>query len=153
MMPLTSGTRGAAHAHKGGLNTILRPVLDPPMWPSPEPLVKRAREMRAGLVASALANLNLPVTWSVAIETDVAAGIVSVAENGEDTAGVGVFGRCDVIAMATHGRGGMQRWALGSITERVLHATSLPLLVVRPTSMLDKSKVTWDAATLSAIQG
>jgi nucleotide-binding universal stress UspA family protein len=110
-------------------------------------------QMRAGLVAPALAQLNLPVTWSVTIDTDVAAGIVRVAENGEDAAGAGVFGRCDVIAMATHGRGGMQRWAMGSITERVLHATRLPLLIVRPPNMLDKSKVTWDAATLSAIQG
>ncbi len=64
-----------------------------------------------------------------------------------------MFGRCDVIAMATHGRGGVQRWAMGSITERVLSATKLPLLIVRPPDMLDKSKVTWDAATLSAIQG
>jgi nucleotide-binding universal stress UspA family protein len=109
--------------------------------------------MRLGLVAPAVANLKLPVTWSVAIDTDVAEGIVRVAENGEDAAGAGVFGRCDVIAMATHGLGGMQRWTMGSITERVLHATRLPLLIVRPPDLLDKSKVTWDAATLSAIQG
>ena len=38
----------------------------------------------------------------------------------------------DFIAMATHGRGGVQHWALGSITERVLHATKLPLLIMRP---------------------
>jgi nucleotide-binding universal stress UspA family protein len=37
----------------------------------------------------------------------------------------------DIIAMATHGRGGLQRWALGSITERVLHATHLPLIIAR----------------------
>jgi nucleotide-binding universal stress UspA family protein len=110
-------------------------------------------QMRAGLVAPAVTDLALPVTWSVVIDTDVAAGIVRVAENGEDAEGAGVFGRCDVIAMATHGRGGVQRWAMGSITERVLHATKLPLLIVRPPDMLDKSKVTWDADTLSAIQG
>ena len=110
-------------------------------------------QLRAGLVASALVHLKLPITWSVVIDTDVAAGIVRVAENGEDAAGAGVFGRCDVIAMATHGHGGMLRWAMGSITERVLHATRLPLLIVRPPTMLDKSKVTWDAATLSATQG
>ncbi len=109
--------------------------------------------MRLGLVAPAVANLKLPVTWSVAIDTDVAEGIVRVAENGEDAEGAGVFGRCDVIAMATHGLGGIQRWTMGSITERVLHATKLPLLIVRPPDMLDKSKVTWNAATLSTIQG
>jgi nucleotide-binding universal stress UspA family protein len=116
-------------------------------------LSSTVEQMRAGLVVPTLANLKLPVTWSVTIDADVAEAIVRVAENGEDAEGAGVFGRCDVIAMATHGRGGVQRWAMGSITERVLHATKLPLLIVRPPDMLDKSKVTWDAATLSAIQG
>jgi len=116
-------------------------------------LSSTVEQMRAGLVAPVVANLKLPITWSVVIDPDVAAGIVRVAENGEDAEGAGVFGRCDVIAMATHGRGGIQRWAMGSITERVLHATRLPLLIVRPPDMLGKSKVTWEGATLSAIQG
>jgi hypothetical protein len=34
--------------------------------------------------------------------------------------------------MATHGRTGIQRLAIGSITERVLQATKRPLFVVRP---------------------
>jgi len=55
-----------------------------------------------------------------------------MAENGEDAEGAGAFGRCDLIAIATHGRGGLQHWVLGSITERVLGATKLPILIVRP---------------------
>ena len=55
-----------------------------------------------------------------------------MAENGEDAEGAGAFGRCDIIAIATDGRGGLQRWVLGSITERVLGATKLPILIVRP---------------------
>lgn len=39
--------------------------------------------------------------------------------------------RYDLLAMATHGRTGFTRWATGSITERVLHHSQLPLLVVR----------------------
>ncbi|HVY61487.1 MAG TPA: universal stress protein [Planctomycetota bacterium] len=35
------------------------------------------------------------------------------------------------IAMTTHGRSGLTRWALGSVTEQVLRATSVPLLVCR----------------------
>ena len=58
--------------------------------------------------------------------------IIGVAENGEDAEGAGVFGGCDIIALATHGREGLQHWVMGSITERVLNGTRLPLLVVRP---------------------
>jgi len=44
-------------------------------------------------------------------------------------------GRCDLIAMATHGHTGITSWARGGITEHVLHATTLPLLMVRPQSV------------------
>jgi nucleotide-binding universal stress UspA family protein len=37
----------------------------------------------------------------------------------------------DLIAMATHARTGIARWALGSMTARVLHAGSTPILLVR----------------------
>ena len=38
-----------------------------------------------------------------------------------------------LIAMATHGYSGPQRWLLGSVAEKVLHATKSHLLLVRPT--------------------
>lgn len=37
----------------------------------------------------------------------------------------------DLVAMSTHGRSGPARWALGSVTEKVLRAAPFPLLVVR----------------------
>jgi nucleotide-binding universal stress UspA family protein len=43
----------------------------------------------------------------------------------------------DFIAMATHGRGGLQRWALGSVAERVLQSTALPLLIARTASAVE----------------
>jgi nucleotide-binding universal stress UspA family protein len=33
--------------------------------------------------------------------------------------------------MATHGYSGIQRWALGSVANRVLHTTPVPLVLVR----------------------
>lgn len=39
--------------------------------------------------------------------------------------------KADLIAMATHGRSGVSRWALGSVTERVLRHATLPMLVTR----------------------
>jgi nucleotide-binding universal stress UspA family protein len=38
----------------------------------------------------------------------------------------------DLIAIATHGRSGISRWVFGSVTHKVLHATTVPMLVVRP---------------------
>ena len=38
----------------------------------------------------------------------------------------------DLIAMATHGRTGLRRWAYGSVTEKVLRSGKCSLLVVRP---------------------
>jgi hypothetical protein len=43
--------------------------------------------------------------------------------------------QADLIAMATHGRGGLPRLVLGSVTAGVLHRTRTPLLLVRPTAI------------------
>jgi nucleotide-binding universal stress UspA family protein len=73
-----------------------------------------------------LATYKLSVTTSVPIDMDVAEAIVQAAEQGEGAQRTGY----DLIVMATHGRGGVQRWVLGSVAERVLHATKVPLLIV-----------------------
>jgi len=40
--------------------------------------------------------------------------------------------KVDFIAMSTHGRSGIGRWAFGSVTDRVLHLeTHIPILVIR----------------------
>jgi nucleotide-binding universal stress UspA family protein len=36
-----------------------------------------------------------------------------------------------LIAMTTHGRGGLARWAMGSVAEKVARAANIPLLLVR----------------------
>lgn len=52
---------------------------------------------------------------------DVAGAILEYAEGKQ----------IDLIAMCTHGRTGLARWALGSVADRVLRARSTPLLLVR----------------------
>lgn len=82
----------------------------------------------------------LKVSWSVETSTDVAGSILAVAQPGVEKAGNASAqsatetsaGHFDFIAMATNGRTGFKRWALGSVTERVLSAAKLPLLIVRP---------------------
>jgi nucleotide-binding universal stress UspA family protein len=69
---------------------------------------------------------DLTVTTSIAVNPDVAEALVQMTEQ-ELHAG----GHFDLVAMATHGRGGLQRWVMGSVTQRVLHHSTLPMLVVR----------------------
>jgi nucleotide-binding universal stress UspA family protein len=39
--------------------------------------------------------------------------------------------KVELIAMSTHGRSGLARWAYGSVADRVLHAARCPVLLVR----------------------
>jgi len=39
--------------------------------------------------------------------------------------------KADLVAMSTHGRSGISRWAFGSVTDKVLRAGNAPVLVVR----------------------
>lgn len=73
----------------------------------------------------------LRVTWSVVVKEDVADTLIQMAELGEDMSLDDVQG-CSLIAMATHGWGGLQRMMTGSVTSRVLDGTTLPLLIVHP---------------------
>jgi nucleotide-binding universal stress UspA family protein len=41
--------------------------------------------------------------------------------------------QADLVAMATHGRSGLQRLMLGSVADKVIHRASIPVLLVRPT--------------------
>lgn len=76
--------------------------------------------------------LKLTITTSVECASDVATALVDMAQHdskkveGEDASSY------DLIAMSTHGRGALERLVLGSVTERVIATTALPMLIVRP---------------------
>jgi nucleotide-binding universal stress UspA family protein len=38
---------------------------------------------------------------------------------------------CDLIVMASHGRSGLSRWAYGSVADKVLRSSCIPVLMVR----------------------
>jgi nucleotide-binding universal stress UspA family protein len=78
-------------------------------------------------------DLKLSITWSVVGASDVAESLIGIAEDGEKVTESGY----DLIAIATHGRSGLARWALGSVTERILGATKLPLFIVRSPDLKD----------------
>jgi nucleotide-binding universal stress UspA family protein len=77
---------------------------------------------------SSEAGKDLEITTTIPMHLDVAEALVKLAEGRDELKDAPAS---DVIAIATHGRGGLARWVMGSITERVFDMTMLPLLVVR----------------------
>ena len=71
-------------------------------------------------IKMALPGFDNPITTS-AHEGDAATHIVSHAANSPNA----------LIAMSTHGRSGVSRWVLGSVTDKVLQATTNPLPIIR----------------------
>ncbi len=40
--------------------------------------------------------------------------------------------KADIIALATHGRSGISRWVFGSVADRLVRSSSVPVLLIRP---------------------
>ncbi|HEY7094281.1 MAG TPA: universal stress protein, partial [Ktedonobacterales bacterium] len=120
--PLGYGVQGA---HLASLNTELDLVKEGETYL--QDLAKRVGEAYAGA-------LGVTITYTSLYGADVAGDILAASEGTLEAAPASqsMPARADFIAMATHGRGGLRRWVMGSVTDRVLHATTRPLLVVRP---------------------
>jgi nucleotide-binding universal stress UspA family protein len=90
---------------------------------------------------------NLTITSSVTVLADVAHALVELAETGKGMELIKDFVGCGMVAMSTHGRSGIMHWMMGSVAERMLASTKLPMLIVRPQeigmkqrSVLDKKE-------------
>ncbi len=79
-----------------------------------------------------LARYHLQVTSSLAEETDIARTLMRDVEMGERLGDIRLSAGYDTIALATHGRNSLKRLLLGSVTERLLDRTSMPVLIVHP---------------------
>jgi len=88
-------------------------ILDEAKTHAAEYLEEHAEQMR---------RRGLRVTVSVAVDPQAAHGVLTEADE------VGA----DLIAMATHGRGGVSRVVMGSAADKVLRGTHLPVLLYRP---------------------
>jgi nucleotide-binding universal stress UspA family protein len=115
---------------------------DPALWKDPETELEPDRraldEVAAGLRADGL---------TVSTEIVIGSPASSIAATAEER---GV----DMIAMATHGRGGIARLALGSVAEAVLHRVHIPMLLIRPEPMRRPSaepRATGDVGTWAGI--
>ena len=76
-------------------------------------------------IAEKLSNQGIRITYEV-ITGDPAYKIAEYAEQAKSS----------LIAMSTHGRTGIARWVLGSVTDKVLHSSKVPILIVRPPKMV-----------------
>ena len=74
-----------------------------------------------GDVASKLSDKGVEVDTSVVLGTPASA-IADMAHEHD----------YDIIAMATHGRSGISRWVLGSVTETLVRTSGNPVLVIPP---------------------
>lgn len=88
------------------------------------------KEISERLNKEAAAQLGVNVTWSVSMGSDIAQTIIREVE-GEVSVQHAPFPYA-LLALATHGRSGIARWAVGSVAERIFNSTKLPLLVVHP---------------------
>jgi len=60
---------------------------------------------------------------------------LSSGKPSERIVGYAIENFIDLIIMASHGRSGITRWAFGSTAERVLRASPVPVLVVKPQNL------------------
>ena len=95
-------------------------VPSPAAWDAWEEEPARAREYLSG-VADVLSKQGV-IADTIVLEGDPAGAIVEYARQHPEVR---------MIAMATHGRSGIRRWIMGSVAERVLHSSPVPLLLVR----------------------
>jgi nucleotide-binding universal stress UspA family protein len=114
--------------------TLLRVV--PPLQLEPAadgpPVLSQSRAAIERAVASARDYLELVAsTWRLAgvpVETAVEVHAIPAVAILDHAATHGI----DTIAMATHGRGGWSRVALGSVADKVMRGTLMPVLLFRP---------------------
>lgn len=117
--------------------TLLRVALPTPLIRAPFPItetdfgdtvgVEQQADLREELelVAGSLRARGLDVRTDVVAHTTPARAILEYANNAS----------ADLITIATHGRGGWSRLALGSVADKVLRGADVPVLVYRPTGL------------------
>jgi nucleotide-binding universal stress UspA family protein len=98
------------------------PMTPAVMLPPPDDLLTTSAAEYLESRAAWLRADGIGVTISVVTDSSPARAIVDTA----DRDGI------DLVAIATHGAGGIRRMVLGSVTDKVLRASLRPLLVFRP---------------------
>ncbi len=105
----------ALATHAGARLHLLHAIAD-----APRDEVRQQAEAHLQREADTLREQGVEVSSEVVFQSPP----VAIVETGKAQ-------QVDMIVMATHGYGGVRRWALGSITDEVVHTTSIPVCVIR----------------------
>jgi nucleotide-binding universal stress UspA family protein len=116
------------HQAEVELAYVSEPLLPGPVAPASYPPWAVLDPAVRGRLQSALETLALPASaLGVPVRIEVHEGRVvpEILERARAWP-------ADVVVMGTHGRGGFERWVLGSVTEKVLRKAPCPVLTVPP---------------------
>lgn len=120
-----------AAASGAALRVLHAERFDPPPYFTLEQIVRLDEERR--LAAKAL---GAELRRFVAAATEWPAEIAVVDGTPVDTI-LSVAAHADLLVLGTHGRRGPSRWWLGSVAERVVRGSHVPVLVTRADSVLE----------------
>lgn len=96
-------------------------ALDAALLPTPDQIVQYTAGLEKAL-ADAAKTLALPAGH---VDRHLVQGVAW-----RETVDFAVRKKCDLIVMSTHGRSGLSHFVMGSVTERVVRASTVPVLVV-----------------------
>lgn len=133
---------GESISNPGGYELHLVRVIQYPNTVGADPTRDKARAGAQAYLTSIAERFSAaaPVVTTVVLDEDPADALARMTRPGEQVVGAPDADGYDLIAMATHGRSGLARLAIGSVTERVLTATVAPALIVRPDAMKSESR-------------
>ncbi len=112
------------------MHRVLVPLDGSPFSESALPLAgeiaeRTGRNLELVTVKPSVGHLHTPPGMSATIES--AHGVGARLRSA-------VVHRCDLVAMATRGLGGVQRMFLGSVADKVIRCAATPVLVVNPSA-------------------
>lgn len=94
-------------------------------------VVPDAEVLDTQITAAAKANINKVATACAAAGVPFEGIVTNSHTPYKDIVDAAEKHNCDIILMASHGRGGLSKMLLGSETQKVLAHTTLPVLVLR----------------------
>lgn len=89
-------------------------------------------ERAAETVSSLCRDLQRTRGAEVCVEKIQSRGVLATGHPAEEILRYVEDNDVDLILMATHGRTGIQRWTMGSIADKVLRASNVPVWLIRP---------------------